>query len=66
MKKMVSYCRKLTKEDGNLDFSLQHLILQTEFVPFQSWPGCNFRIGNEKIRIGNAKVITNNLSLKEG
>ena len=64
--KMVSYCRKLTKEDGNLDFFSSASHLADRIRAFQSWPGCNFKIANEKIRIGNAKVITNNLSLKEG
>ena len=64
--KMVSYCRKLTKEDGNLDFFSSASHLADRIRAFQSWPGCNFKIGNEKIRIGNAKVITNNLFLKEG
>ena len=47
--KMVSYCRKLTKEDGNLDFFSSASHLADRIRAFQSWPGSNFKIGNERL-----------------
>ena len=61
-----TYCRKLFKEDGNLNFSVPAKMLVDRVRAFQSWPGCGFSIQGEKFRIGLAEEKKNVLLLKPG
>jgi methionyl-tRNA formyltransferase len=61
-----TYCRKLNKEDGNLNFSAPAKLLANRIRAFQAWPGCGFHLNGQKIRIGSAEAISNNSSIKAG
>lgn len=52
----ASYCRKLEKSDGALDFSLPALELSRRIRAFSSWPGCFFEHQNQKIKVGQARL----------
>ena len=56
---LATYCRKLNKEDGNLDFSSSANQLVDRIRAFSSWPGCGFFIDGQKIRIGSAVSFKN-------
>ena len=62
----ATYCRKLNKQDGNLDFSAASLELVNRIRAFKTWPGCFFLIGDQKIRIGSAEFEKNNNFLDIG
>ena len=47
-----SYCRKLNKDDGNLNFSCTAQVLSNRIRAFQAWPGCSFFHDGQKFRIG--------------
>ena len=51
---LVSYCRKLTKADGFLDFSQPASLLACRIRAFQSWPGSFFEHRGNRIKIGLA------------
>ena len=61
-----TYCRKLNKEDGNLNFSASAKLLANHIRAFQAWPGCGFYLHGQKIRIGSAEAKSENYSLKIG
>ena len=50
----ATYCRKLRKIDGSLDFSLSAEELSRRIRAFQSWPGCFFEHLGNRIRVGDA------------
>ena len=62
----ASYCRKLKKEDGNLDFNFSAFELVNRIRAFESWPGCGFIWNSQKIRIGSAIAVENDWSLEPG
>ena len=51
---LVSYCRKLTKADGFLDFSQPASLLACRIRAFQAWPGSFFEHRGNRIKIGLA------------
>lgn len=61
-----TYCRKLSKEDGNLNFSVPAKLLLNRVRAFQFWPGCGFSLQGQKFRIGLAEEKKNDLLLKVG
>ena len=63
---LASYCRKLCKDDANLDFNLSAEQLVNRIRAFVSWPGANFLFESQKIRIGEAEYCNNHLSLSPG
>jgi methionyl-tRNA formyltransferase len=63
---LATYCRKLNKEDGNLDFSFSANQLVNRIRAFAAWPGCGFFIDGQKIRIGSAESFKNDFSLQPG
>jgi methionyl-tRNA formyltransferase len=63
---LATYCRKLNKEDGNLDFSSSANQLVNRIRAFSSWPGCGFFIDGQKIRIGSALSCENDYALQPG
>ena len=63
---LSTYCRKLTKEDGQLDFSAPSKLLVDRIRAFQAWPGCSFPLGGQKIRIGSAESKDGEISLAVG
>jgi methionyl-tRNA formyltransferase len=50
----ASYCRKLEKGDGALDFSASARVLAHRINALFPWPGCFFEIAGERIRVGLA------------
>lgn len=63
---LATYCRKLNKDDGNLDFSSSANQLVDRIRAFAAWPGCGFFIDGQKIRIGAAESFKNDFSLQPG
>jgi len=63
---LATYCRKLNKEDGNLNFSSSANQLVDRIRAFSSWPGCGFFIDGKKIRIGSALSFKNEYVLQPG
>lgn len=61
-----TYCRKLTKDDGQLDFSASSKLLVDRIRAFQAWPGCSFPLNGQKIRIGSAESKGMEISLAVG
>ncbi len=53
--KAASYCRKLVKEDGVLDFSAKAAALAARINGLFPWPGCSFPIAGAPIRVGLAE-----------
>jgi len=50
----ASYCRRLTKEDGRLDFQAPAAALAARVNGLHPWPGCTAEIGGVTVRIGLA------------
>ena len=50
----ATYCRKLRKIDGALDFSLSAEELSRRVRAFRSWPGSFFEHSGNRIRVGDA------------
>jgi len=53
---LVSYCRKLRKVDGFLDFSQPASLLASRIRAFQAWPGSFFEHRGNRIKIGLAQA----------
>ncbi|MGA3006261.1 MAG: methionyl-tRNA formyltransferase [Opitutaceae bacterium] len=67
----ATYCRRLTKEDGELDFSASAAVLAARINGLFPWPGCAIEISSQRIRLGRADVaptgtVSNGLSYKAG
>ena len=53
---LVTYCRKMRKEDGAVDFSLPALAINNRLRAFTPWPGGYFDHGEVRIKIGRTSV----------
>lgn len=62
----ATFCRKLLKSDGRLDFSLSAVELERRIRAFSTWPGSFFLDRGSAIRVGRAKVTENFKDLKAG
>ena len=60
----ATYCRKLTKNDGLMDFRVPARLLAHRIQAFRSWPGVSFPFGGLRIRVGKSSV--EDLSLEPG
>jgi methionyl-tRNA formyltransferase len=58
----VTYCRKMRKEDGAIDFSLSAMEIYNRLRAFSSWPGGYFDHGESRIKVGRASVAADELS----
>ena len=58
----VTYCRKMRKEDGAIDFSLSAMEIYNRLRAFTPWPGGYFDHGESRIKVGRASVAANKLS----
>ena len=58
----ATFCRKLTKEDGWIDFSLDARAISDRVRGFVAWPGSFFEIGDDRIKVGRASVAGAELS----
>lgn len=63
---IATYCRKLTKLDGELDFSASAQALVHRIQAFRFWPGSFFSFKDQRIRIGKSLVSNMASSLSVG
>ena len=63
---LATYCRKLTKLDGELDFSASAQALVHRIQAFRFWPGSFFSFKDQRIRIGKSLVSNMARSLSVG
>ena len=54
----VTYCRKMRKEDGAVDFSLSAVEIYNRLRAFTPWPGGYFDHGESRIKVGRASIET--------
>ena len=54
----ATYCRKLTKEDGGLDFAASARVLAARINGLFPWPGCAVEIGGQLVKLGLADVAS--------
>ena len=54
----ATFCRKLRKEDGAVDFSLSATEIYNRLRAFDPWPGGYFNHGENRIKTGRATVAT--------
>lgn len=52
----VTYCRKMCKEDGAVDFTLSAAAIDNRLRAFTPWPGGYFDHGESRIKVGRASV----------
>jgi len=50
----ASFCRKLQKTDGVLDFGAPATVLARRINALFPWPGCYFDVGDQRIKVGLA------------
>ncbi|CAI8310440.1 MAG: Methionyl-tRNA formyltransferase [Opitutia bacterium UBA7350] len=62
----VTYCRKIQKCDGILDFDLSARQLECRLRAFSPWPGGAFEYEGTTIKVGRATVISNLTKVVEG
>lgn len=64
--KKASYCKKLERTDGFLDFkNFSARDLYNKFKAFYSWPGCALELNGKKIKVLDA-VYNKNTDLRPG
>lgn len=56
---LATYCRKLEKSDGVLDFAQPADVLAARINGLFPWPGCTVEIGGQGIKLGLADVAPN-------
>ena len=66
VEKDATYCRKLTKADGRMDFSLSADDLVCRSRAFAGWPGSYFLDGDTILRVGKMEKDLRDLNLKPG
>jgi len=52
----ATYCRKLEKSDGVLDFTAPALVLAARINGLFPWPSCSVEIGGQLVKLGQADV----------
>ncbi|HEV8074071.1 MAG TPA: methionyl-tRNA formyltransferase, partial [Opitutaceae bacterium] len=50
----ATYCRRLTKEDGMLDFATPAAVLAARINGLFPWPGCTVEISGQPMKLGLA------------
>ncbi len=53
----ATFCRKLCKEDGAVDFALAATEIYNRLRAFKPWPGGYFDHGEKRIKVGHATTI---------
>lgn len=53
----ASFCRRLEKADGALDFTAPAAVLAARINGLMPWPACSFVIGDQPIKAGLAGVV---------
>ena len=54
--KQVTFCRKLCKEDGAVDFNLSAVEIHNRLRAFSPWPGGYFNHNEKRIKVGHSTV----------
>ncbi len=62
----ATYCRKLTKEDGALDFAAPAATLAARINGLFPWPGCTADLGGQAIRLGLADAAAAGAAAEPG
>lgn len=53
----ASYCRKITKEDGAIDFTLPAAQIASRIRAFTPWPGGYFDYNDERLKVGRCGCV---------
>jgi methionyl-tRNA formyltransferase len=62
----VTYCRKICKSDGAMDFELTAAQLDCRLRAFDGWPGAYFEYAGTRIKVGRAEVLPSSGSAEAG
>jgi len=54
---LATFCRRLAKEDGALDFGSPAAVLAARINGLFPWPGCSVEIHGQQVRLGLADAI---------
>ena len=54
----ASYCRRLVKEDGRLDFAAPASVLAARINGLFPWPGCSVEVNGVGVRVGLADTLS--------
>lgn len=55
---LATYCRKLTKDDGTVDFRAPAARLAARINGLFPWPSCRIDIGGQPVKLGLADTVT--------
>lgn len=53
----ATYCRRLSKEDGALDFAQPAAVLAARINGLHPWPGCSVEINGQLVKFGLAEEV---------
>ena len=56
-KSKISFCRRLTKEDQNIDFNFSASVLASRINGLNPWPSASFILNAQAIKIGQADSL---------
>lgn len=62
----ASYCRRLTKADGGLDFTRPAAALARRINALYPWPGCSIALDGQSLRLGGADTVPLEKTLAPG
>lgn len=62
----ASFCRKISKEDGALDFAQSATAIHARLRAFIPWPGGYFDHGQTRIKVGQSSVVEANMTAAPG
>ena len=62
----ASFCRKITKEDGAIDFNTSVFEIDCRLRAFSSWPGSYFMHEGTTIKVGRTSLLKHSLATKPG
>lgn len=62
----ATYSRKITKEDGALDFRLSASVIISRLRAFYPWPGGYFNHANIRIKVGRCSVLSSESTVLPG
>lgn len=62
----ATFCRKLTKDDGVLDFAAPASVLAARINGLFPWPSCSVEIAGQPVKIGLAEALAGGSALSAG
>jgi methionyl-tRNA formyltransferase len=62
----ATFCRRLVKEDGVLDFNVPAAELAARINGLFPWPACSVEINGQPVKLGLADVVTDESPSKDG